>query len=229
MKSFLLTGLLMLGLTACADDVSNFQLTINNADDPQILDLLYQTSSTNSSLLEFRSDISVRFWWTYSGLATADGQEGVVFAPVQASPTATPDSSGTGYILNWQKASDIGFPASSAKLIARSVPVDRKDFQFGVEFIRSVSVPDVGVQHYVVAYGCIPGPIEQVYTRSQMQKDFLSGINIYAGRTCGTCPPAEGVFTEKHNTCFDTDTIDGGTLPRVCGAYDTDPPICTDS
>lgn len=213
-------------LLGCAQQSAEFDFELiygEDGDDFIVQDLI-------------NSGVTARVIFSYEGL-----QGGTRIEPVEASPPRC-DGCDPGQAevteIGWEKASNPGFSVNEdpnlppkEKIRVKGVPLNQRDLRVGIEFLKPITAPvDPGnpdslslTEEFVVVRGCLrPFDTNEPITKDRLQSRMSEGIRLFAGRSCGTCPPSESEAFDQDTGApinmeqFTVADIEGGFLPPPC-------------
>lgn len=206
---------------ACAQETAEFDVNLiygDESNDPTVVQDLIASGS-----------ISARILYSYEGL-----NGGTRVEPLQAAPPrcdgCDPNQPEVTEI-SWEKASNPGFDLIQNKVRVTGIPLNRRDLRIGIEFLKAITAPIVFsdptseeiTEYYAVVRGCLRFNTNEPITKERLQSAFSQGIRLYAGRTCGICPPAEDEAFDSttgaaiHMDQFTVTDLNDDFLPPACG------------
>lgn len=196
-KTWVSFVILVWGLVSCASDSVDVNVNLVYGDSNAPIEDFFNLAQ------EQGAQISYRLLYRYEGLDTFQVNPGAAVSP--QIPVAE-----DVFITSWHLAASGGrISGNTTSVRFNGVPLNRRNLQIAIEFLFPVESEVNGVtitEFYVFAYGCflVDDPSKTV-TESYLKAQLANGIALYAGRTCGQCPPLE--FQNQNNPNFTIDEL----------------------
>jgi len=184
-----------------------------NSTSSEVRQLLFDESGA------FRSGVSIRVMYRFDDGNL--GQNEWYFRPSAAAPTfnMVQVNGKTVPAYNMHKASNRGYLPqdlgnSSIRFSTDGILLNRTGFEMAVEFIQQYATG-----YFVVAYGCFIADPSLELTESLFRQALAQiPLTLYAGRTCGECPPRANEFPSQDNPNFTLEALQTAD-PLECGGY----------
>jgi hypothetical protein len=165
-------------VNGCAEDTIEIPVTLS-----------FNSTTDSNYVCNTGKALTVRRWYTYSGLTLSNGTPSNIVQPAGSVPQLVSNA------LDWSTASNAGdsYSCGDGSVIQlRGVPIGREFTVIAIEILAQLNDGKIHPIAFAIYDGRGPS-----LTADQLKSDLKNGIMtpIYAGRTCGTLQKVQRVTT----------------------------------